>query len=59
MAEEYNTFIAVVFHGGTWWVRLSGQIHLEKKDYQWAGRILKELCHRVKNGEYLKSENSV
>jgi hypothetical protein len=53
MAREYNTFMAVVFHGGAWWIRFSGQIYLEKKDFEWAGRVLKDVCERVKNEEYL------
>jgi hypothetical protein len=36
------------------WVRLSGQIYLEVRDFEWVGERLKELCGRVKKGEFRK-----
>lgn len=56
MIEKHNTFMAVVFYGGCWWVRLSGQIYLEAKDFHWAGEVLKELCERVRKGDYLPAQ---
>jgi hercynylcysteine S-oxide lyase len=50
---EYNTFMAFIFHGGAWWVRLSGQVYLERRDFEWAGKILSEVCRRAQGGEYL------
>jgi hypothetical protein len=32
---------------------MSGQIYLDMEDFEWAGRVLKELCERVGQGEYL------
>ena len=52
MTSEYNTFLALVFHGGCWWVRLSAQIYLDHTDFVWAGKILKALCDRVRRGEH-------
>lgn len=54
MVEEFDTFMAVVFYGGAWWVRLSGQIYLEAGDFEWAGRVLMGLCERVRNGDHLR-----
>ena len=51
-ATDYNTFIVVVFFGGAWWTRLSAQIYLTEEDFQWAGRVLDELCARVRKGEW-------
>ena len=52
LAEEYNTFMAIVFFGGNWWIRLSAQVYLTEKDFEWAGHVLKEICTRVKKGEW-------
>jgi hypothetical protein len=40
------------FYAGAWWVRLSGQIYLTKDDFQWGSDVLKELCERVKKGDW-------
>lgn len=54
MVDDYNTFMALILHRGAWWIRFSGQIYLEMKDFEWAGQVLRDLCQRVKNGEYLE-----
>jgi len=48
---DFDTHIPTKYHAGAMWVRLSGQIYLELKDFEWAGYMLKELCERVLNGE--------
>jgi selenocysteine lyase/cysteine desulfurase len=50
--EEYSTFIMIYWYGGFWWTRLSGQVYLEMKDFEWAAKTLKEMCERVENGEW-------
>ena len=55
-AAEYDTFLAVTFFGGAWWVRLSAQIYLTERDFEWAGHVLDEICGRVRKGEW-KSKN--
>lgn len=50
--EEYNTFIATFFYAEAWWVRLSAQVYLAAEDFDWAGKTLKEVCERVKRGEW-------
>jgi hypothetical protein len=52
LVEKHDTFIAVMFYKKSWWVRLSGQIYLEVGDFEWAGNVLKNLCHEVKQGGY-------
>lgn len=47
LVAEYNTYIPVFFFQGVWWIRLSGQVYLDMGDFDWAGRVLKELCGRV------------
>jgi hypothetical protein len=50
--REYDTYLQIAYHAGKMWVRLSGQIFLELKDFEWVGHTLKELCERVKRGEW-------
>lgn len=56
LVEEYNTFLAIVVHGGKWWVRLSAQVYLTEEDFRWGGHVLKEVCERVKNGKWKGGE---
>ncbi|KAK6002236.1 hypothetical protein QM012_001874 [Aureobasidium pullulans] len=51
LVAEYNTFIAIIFYGGAFWVRLSAQIYLTMDDWKWAGDVLKQVCKRVSKGE--------
>jgi selenocysteine lyase/cysteine desulfurase len=44
MQEDYDTFLAICWHGGAWWVRLSGQIYLDLEDFEWVGEALKKVC---------------
>ncbi|KAL2811845.1 pyridoxal phosphate-dependent transferase [Aspergillus granulosus] len=44
LTEKYGTFVPLVEHGGWLWVRLSAQVYLEKKDFEWLAGVLKELC---------------
>lgn len=50
--EEHNMFAPSLFHAGSFWVRLSGQIYLELEDFVSAAERLKRLCERVRKGEY-------
>ena len=50
--EEHNMFAPPFYHGGQFWIRFSGQIYLETEDFVAAARAYKELCERVKRGEY-------
>lgn len=50
MAAEYNVMFAPYVHEGTWWARLSAQIYNELEDFKVCGKVMKELCQRVRDG---------
>jgi len=52
LVEDHKTFIAIIYHGGSWWMRMSGQVYLTEEDFEWAGRILAAVCKRVEKGEW-------
>jgi len=56
LVEEFNTFVAVYEYKDRMWVRISGQIYLELKDFEWLGGVLRSLCERVGWGESLKAD---
>lgn len=49
---EYDTWIPGKFYDGAAWVRLSAQVYLEMKHFEWAATILQKLCNRVVKGEW-------
>jgi len=49
--KEFDTYLQIDFHSGFMWVRLSGQIYLELKDFEWVGFRLKDLCERLSSGK--------
>jgi selenocysteine lyase/cysteine desulfurase len=52
LVQDYQTFIAIIYYGGAWWMRLSSQVYLTEEDFEWAGKVLLEMCKRVENGEW-------
>lgn len=48
--KEHDTYLQIGFHAEKLWVRLSGQIYLDMKDFEWIGPKLKKLCERVESG---------
>ncbi|KAI1337045.1 aminotransferase family protein-like protein [Xylariaceae sp. FL0016] len=50
--NEFDSFLATRYYAGGFWTRLSSQIYLEQADFEWAARVLTELCNRVKRGEW-------
>lgn len=59
LANEYHTFMLVLWYRGMWWARLSAQVYLDMDDYEWAGKTLSELCQRVTKGEWLAVESKL
>lgn len=55
LISDYDTFVQTVFYAGHWWSRLSGQVYLEQKDFEWAAETLKKLCQRAEEGEWAVS----
>ncbi|KAB8298679.1 hypothetical protein EYC80_000856 [Monilinia laxa] len=48
--EESDTYLQIGWHAGVLWVRLSAQIYLELRDFEWVGERLRNLCERVNEG---------
>ena len=55
LVYEYNTFVAIYEYNGKLWTRISGQIYLELRDFEWLGGVLKSLCERVRMNESMRS----
>ena len=55
MVEKYHTFMALIFYGNAWWVRLSAQVYLELVDFERPAEVLKALSEDVLAGKFLKS----
>ncbi|KAJ5550515.1 hypothetical protein N7535_001542 [Penicillium sp. DV-2018c] len=53
LMDDHNTFVPVFCHGSWLWTRLSGQVYLEKSDFEALGGILRGLCERVAKKEFL------
>ncbi|KAJ5089797.1 hypothetical protein N7532_008481 [Penicillium argentinense] len=52
LIEKHDTFVPAFRHGSWLWTRLSGQIFLEKSDFEWLGGLLRELCEQVARKEF-------
>ncbi|KAL4894970.1 aminotransferase family protein [Aspergillus ambiguus] len=48
LSYKYGTFVPIFAHGGWLWTRLSAQVYLEIRDFEWLGGILKEMCSDIK-----------
>jgi hercynylcysteine S-oxide lyase len=51
--NTYQTYIYILYYDGAWWARLSITIYLDLEDCEYGGKVLKELCERVKRKEHL------
>jgi hercynylcysteine S-oxide lyase len=52
---EHNTFFAIIFYAGAWWVRMSAQVYLEIQDFEWAAKVLRNVCDAVRKGDVIAS----
>lgn len=50
---RYDAALPVVFYNGCWWARVSGQVYLELSDFEFAARMVAEMCARVGRKEHL------
>lgn len=55
LVDEFRTYVTLFEYNGKVWVRVSGQIYLELRDFEWLGSVLRALCERVRMGESLQS----
>jgi selenocysteine lyase/cysteine desulfurase len=53
LVDDYDTFMAAMWYGGAWWIRLSAQVYLDLDDFAWAGCVLIQVSERVAKGEWL------
>lgn len=56
LVKEFDTFMPITWYADAWWVRFSAQVYLEERDFEWAAKILKEVCGRVMKGEFLEQK---
>lgn len=47
LVKEYKTFMSLSQHNGQWYTRLSAGVYLDLEDFEWAGKVLKEVCERA------------
>ncbi|CAJ2505305.1 Uu.00g126990.m01.CDS01 [Anthostomella pinea] len=50
--NEFDSFLATRFYAGAFWTRLSSQIYLDRADFEWAAKVLLDLCDRARKGEW-------
>ena len=58
LTDEYHTSVTIYEYDGRLWTRISGQIYLELKDFEWLAGVLKALFERVRAGESLRGRDS-
>ena len=51
LIKKHGTFVPVFKYGGWLWTRLSAQVYLERKDFEWIGDVLRGVCDKVRRGE--------
>ncbi|KAK5655849.1 hypothetical protein OQA88_5388 [Cercophora sp. LCS_1] len=51
-AKDFDTYLQTFYYDGAIWTRLSAQVYLEMDDFVWAAGTLKEICVRVRAGEW-------
>ena len=54
LIEEHKTFVPIYSFQNQWWARLSAQVYLDISDFEWIGRVLKDICERAGNEEFVK-----
>ncbi|KAL8711880.1 MAG: hypothetical protein Q9220_003824 [cf. Caloplaca sp. 1 TL-2023] len=59
LIRKHNVFAPPYFHGGFFWVRLSGQTYVETEDFDIVAKALKGLCERVERGEHLQQSSKL
>lgn len=60
IAEESvkaNTFFPVILYNGYHWWRISATIMIEEDDIIWGANVMKNVCERVKRGDYINNQS--
>ncbi|GAA5967118.1 hypothetical protein JCM3765_001504, partial [Sporobolomyces pararoseus] len=55
LIENFKTAVPIFPHDGLPWVRLSSQVYLELKDFEFVGQALKKVCQAIERGEHLQT----
>nr|XP_018259566.1 uncharacterized protein I303_07634 [Kwoniella dejecticola CBS 10117]OBR81724.1 hypothetical protein I303_07634 [Kwoniella dejecticola CBS 10117] len=53
---EENTFVAAYRHGGKWWARFSAQVWNDLSDFDYAAKVIEQICREIKDGKYREKE---
>ena len=53
LVTEHDAYLAIYLHAGRLWARLSAQIYIDLEDIERGAKVLKDLCERVAEGQYL------
>ncbi|KAF2683942.1 PLP-dependent transferase [Lentithecium fluviatile CBS 122367] len=53
LVDDYDTFMAAMWYGGAWWIRLSAQVYLDLDDFEWAAQVLTKVSNRAAQGEWV------
>ncbi|GAA5883682.1 hypothetical protein JCM16303_004764 [Sporobolomyces ruberrimus] len=56
LIEKYKTAVPIFPHAGLPWVRLSAQVYTDLDDFEYVGKVLKEVCEAIERGEHLRDE---
>lgn len=56
--NEFKLATMVFAHDGKIWVRFSAEVYLEVSDFEYAARVLLEICRRINAGEALRKDSS-
>lgn len=46
-SDEFKVSISVYVHNEVWYTRLSAQVYNDLSDFEYAGKVLREVCQRV------------
>jgi selenocysteine lyase/cysteine desulfurase len=50
LIKDHKTFMQLMFHEGSWWVRLSSAVYLEEEDFEKGAQVLKQVCEKIASG---------
>ncbi|KAF9882507.1 hypothetical protein CkaCkLH20_00543 [Colletotrichum karsti] len=51
-ADQFRTYMYLLFYRGAWWARLSAAVYVDFEDCQYAAKVLKDVSEQVRSGGY-------